>query len=178
MSRRWYVVNTYSGFENKVKLNLENRIKAMNVADKIFQVMVPSEQVNEMRGGKKRQASRRFYPGYILVEMELTDDSWYVVRNTPKVTGFVGSGNTPTALENSEVENIIGQMKGTREKPVNKINFDKGELVKVVDGPFNGFSGKVEEINAERGKLKVMVTIFGRATPVELDFGQVEKDSK
>ncbi len=176
MARRWYVVNTYSGFENKVKLNLDNRVKAMNMGDKIFQVLVPSEQVNEMRAGKKRQTSRRFYPGYILVEMDLTDESWYVVRNTPKVTGFVGSGNTPTPLEASEVENIIGQMKGTRERPVNKINFDKGELVKVMDGPFSGFSGKVEEINVERGKLKVMVTIFGRATPVELDFGQVEKE--
>jgi transcriptional antiterminator NusG len=174
MARRWYVVNTYSGFENKVKLNLENRIKALNIGDKIFQVMVPSEQVNEMRAGKKRQTSRRFYPGYILVEMELTDESWYIVRNTPKVTGFVGNGNTPTPLEPSEVENIIGQMKGTKEKPVNKINFDKGELVKVMGGPFSGFQGKVEDINVERGKLKVMVTIFGRATPVELDFGEVE----
>jgi len=176
MARRWYVVNTYSGFENKVKLNLENRIKALNIGDKIFQVMVPSEQVNEMRAGKKRQSSRRFYPGYILVEMELTDESWYIVRNTPKVTGFVGNGNTPTALEPSEVENIIGQMKGTKEKPVNRINFDKGELVKVMGGPFSGFQGKVEDINVERGKLKVMVTIFGRATPVELDFGEVEKE--
>ena len=176
MARRWYVVNTYSGFENKVKLNLENRIKALNIADKIFQVMVPSEQVNEMRAGKKRLASRRFYPGYILVEMELTDESWYIVRNTPKVTGFVGNGNTPTALEPHEVDNIIGQMKGTKEKPVNKINFDKGELVKVMGGPFSGFQGKVEDINVERGKLKVMVTIFGRATPVELDFGEVEKE--
>jgi transcriptional antiterminator NusG len=176
MARRWYVVNTYSGFENKVKLNLENRIKALNIADKIFQVMVPSEQVNEMRAGKKRLASRRFYPGYILVEMELTDESWYIVRNTPKVTGFVGNGNTPTALEPHEVDNIIGQMKGTKEKPINKINFDKGELVKVMGGPFSGFQGKVEDINVERGKLKVMVTIFGRATPVELDFGEVEKE--
>jgi transcriptional antiterminator NusG len=175
MARRWYVVNTYSGFENKVKTNLENRVKALNVADKIYQVMVPAEQVNEMRAGKKRLASRRFYPGYILVEMDLTDESWYVVRNTPKVTGFVGNGNTPTPLEAGEVENIIGQMKGTREKPVNKINFDKGELVKVMGGPFSGFQGKVEDINGERGKLKVMVTIFGRATPVELDFGEVEK---
>ena len=176
MARRWYVVNTYSGFENKVKLNLENRIKALNIGDKIFQVMVPSEQVNEMRAGKKRQASRRFYPGYILVEMELTDESWYIVRNTPKVTGFVGNGNTPTPLEPSEVDTIVGQMKGTKEKPVNKINFDKGELVKVMGGPFSGFQGKVEDINVERGKLKVMVTIFGRATPVELDFGEVEKE--
>jgi transcriptional antiterminator NusG len=108
--------------------------------------------------------------------MDLTDESWYVVRNTPKVTGFVGNGNTPTPLEPGEVENIIGQMKGTKEKPVNKINFDKGELVKVMGGPFSGFQGKVEDINVERGKLKVMVTIFGRATPVELDFGEVEKE--
>src|SRR5262245_43671244 len=118
MARRWYVVNTYSGFENKVKLNLENRIKAINIDDKIFQVMVPSEPATKTKGGKKKQTSRRFYPGYILVEMELTDESWYIVRNTPKVTGFVGNGNTPTPLEPGEVENIIGQMKGTKEKPV------------------------------------------------------------
>jgi len=176
VARHWYVVNTYSGFENKVKANLESRIKALGMGEKIFQVLVPSEQVQEVRGGKKRQASRRFYPGYILVEMDLSDDSWYLVRNTPKVTGFVGSGNTPTPLEANELENILGQMKGAKERTVIKVDFDKGDLVKINEGHFNGFSGKVEEIHPERGKLKVMVMIFGRTTPVELDFNQVEKE--
>jgi transcription termination/antitermination protein NusG len=177
MAKRWYVINTYSGYENKVKTNLESRIKGLNMEEKIFQVLVPSEEVSEVKGGKKRISTKRFFPGYILVEMELTDDSWYVVCNTPKVTGFVGSGNTPTALEDAEVENIIGQMKGTKARPKPKVQFEKGDLVKVNDGPFSNFSGKVEEINAERGKLKVMVTIFGRPTPVELEFSQVERES-
>ena len=177
MARRWYVVNTYSGFENKVKTNLESRIKALNLAEKIFQVLVPTEEVTETKGGKKKSTSRRFYPGYILVEMDLDDESWYAVRNTPKVTGFVGMGQTPTALEAHELENILGQMKGSKERPALKIHFEKGDLVKVMEGPFATFSGKVEDINAERGKLKVMVSIFGRNTPVELDFGQVEKEA-
>lgn len=177
-SKRWYVVNTYSGYENKVKTNLENRIKSMNMADKIFSVLVPSEDVSETKaGGKKKISSKRFYPGYILVEMALDDDSWYVVRNTPKVTGFVGSGNNPTPLEAGEVDSILGQMKGTKERPTPKVQFEKGDVVKVMDGPFATFVGKVEEVNLERAKLKVMVTIFGRATPVELDFGQVEKNA-
>ena len=176
MARQWYVINTYSGFENKVKLNLESRIKTMNMEEKIFRVLVPSEEVSEVKGGKKKIMTKRFFPGYILVEMDLSDESWYVVCNTPKVTGFVGAGNRPTPLQESEVENIIGQMKGTKAKPKPKVNFEKSESVKVIDGPFSNFSGKVEEINAERGKLKVMVTIFGRPTPVELDFGQVEKE--
>ena len=176
MARLWYVVNTYSGFENKVKTNLESRIKAMNLADKIFQVLVPTEEVTEAKGGKKKVTSRRFYPGYILVEMDLDDESWYAVRNTPKVTGFVGTGTTPTALEANELENILGQMKGSKERPTLKVQFEKGDLVKVMEGPFATFSGKVEHINLERGKLSVMVSIFGRNTPVELDFGQVEKE--
>jgi transcriptional antiterminator NusG len=176
MARRWYVVNTYSGFENKVKTNLESRIKALNLGEKIFQVLVPTEEVVETKGGKKKSTLRRFYPGYILVEMDLDDESWYAVRNTPKVTGFVGNGQVPTALEPNELENILGQMKGSKERPAMKIQYEKGDLVKVMEGPFATFSGKVEDINAERGKLKVMVSIFGRATPVELDFGQVEKE--
>lgn len=177
MAKNWYVVNTYSGFENKVKTNLESRIKAMKMEEMIFRVLVPSESVTDVRGGKKRSMTKRFFPGYILVEMEMTDESWYVVRNTPKVTGFVGSGNKPTPLEAEEVENIIGQMEGTRARPKLQVQFEKGELVKVVDGPFANFSGKVEEINLERAKLKVMVTIFGRSTPVELEFSQVEKEA-
>jgi transcriptional antiterminator NusG len=177
MARHWYVVNTYSGFENKVKTNLESRIKALNLGEKIFQVLVPTEEVTETKGGKKKSTSRRFYPGYILVEMDLDDESWYAVRNTPKVTGFVGMGQTPTALEPHELENILGQMKGSKERPQMKIHFEKGDLVKVMEGPFATFSGKVEDINPERGKIKVMVSIFGRNTPVELDFSQVEKES-
>ena len=175
MARHWYVVNTYSGFENKVKTNLESRIKALHLGQKIFQVLVPTEEVTETKGGKKKSTSRRFYPGYILVEMEYDDETYYAVRNTPKVTGFVGSGDKPTALEAHELENILGQMKGSRERPAMKVHFEKGDLVKVMEGPFATFSGKVDEINAERGKLKVMVGIFGRETPVELDFLQVER---
>ena len=177
MARHWYVVNTYSGFENKVKTNLESRIKTMNLKDKVFQVLVPTEEVTESKGGKKKITTKRFYPGYILVEMDLDDESWYAVRNTPKVTGFVGTGNTPTPLEQNELENILGQMKGSKDRPTNKMNFDKGDLVKVMEGPFATFSGKIEEVHPERGKIKVMVSIFGRNTPVELDFGQVEKEA-
>ena len=177
MAQRWYVINTYSGYETKVQANLESRIKAENMKELITEIMIPSENVNEVRGGKKRVTNKRFFPGYILVKMELTDASWYVVKETPKVTGFVGSGSRPTPLPDEEVENIIGQMDGTRERPKIKVDFYKDETVKVLDGPFANFSGKVEEINAERGKLKVMVTIFGRSTPVELDFGQVEKEA-
>ena len=175
-NQRWYVINTYSGYETKVKANLESRIKAEGIKDKVTEILIPSEDVNEMRGGKKRVSTKRFFPGYILVKMELTDDTWYVVSKTPKVTGFVGSGNRPTPLEDEEVENIIGQMQGTRARPKLQVNYYKDEVVKVLDGPFANFSGKVEEVNAERGKLKVAVTIFGRSTPVELDFGQVEKE--
>lgn len=177
MARNWYVVNTYSGFENKVKTNIESRIKTMKLHEKVFQVLVPTEEVTESKAGKKKTTSKRFYPGYILVEMDLDDESWYAVRNTPKVTGFVGTGNTPTPLEPHELDSILGQMKGSKERPTRKIHFDKGDLVKVMEGPFATFSGKVEEINIERGKLKVMVSIFGRNTPVELDFGQVEKEA-
>ncbi len=178
MARQWYVVNTYSGFENKVKTNLESRIRTMKLQEKVFQVLVPTEEITESKaGGKKRTTTRRFYPGYILVEMELDEESWYAVRNTPKVTGFVGSGTTPTPLEPHELDSILGQMKGSKERPTRRIEFDKGDLVKVMEGPFATFSGKVEEINVERGKLKVMVSIFGRNTPVELDFGQVEKEA-
>jgi len=176
MARRWYVVNTYSGFENKVKTNLESRIRTMNLKEKVFQVLVPTEEVSESKGGKKKVSTKRFYPGYILVEMDLDDESWYAVRNTPKVTGFVGTGNTPTPLEQHELDNILGQMKGSKERPTPKIHFEKGDLVKVMEGPFATFSGKIEEVHPERGKIKVAVSIFGRNTPVELDFGQVEKE--
>jgi transcriptional antiterminator NusG len=173
---KWYVVNTYSGNENKVKTNLEQRIKTMGMENKIFRVLVPSEEVSEVRGGKKKISTKRFFPGYVLVEMEIDDDAWYVVRNTPKVTGFVGTGNNPTPLTDTEIDGILGQIAGAKSKPKPKVQFERGERVKVIDGPFTNFTGLVEEVNLERGKLKVMVSIFGRQTPVELEFVQVEKD--
>ena len=175
MSQQWYVINTYSGYENKVKANLENRIKSMNMENKIFRVLVPSEEVSEMKGGKKRVSNKNYFPGYILVEMDLDEDSWYVVRNTPKVTGFVGSGSKPVSLTESEVTEILDQEKGEKRRFKTKSLFEKGEHVKIIDGPFASFTGSVEEINQEKSKLKVMVTIFGRSTPVELEFMQVEK---
>lgn len=176
MAAKWYVVNTYSGNENKVKANLEQRIKSMSMEDRIHQVLVPSEEVSEIRGGKKKISTKRFFPGYVLVQMDIDDDAWYVVRNTPKVTGFVGSGNNPTPLEEDEIKGILGQIEGTKSKPKPKVNFEIGERIKVIDGPFTNFTGVVEELNLERGKLKAMVSIFGRQTPVELEFVQVEKD--
>lgn len=176
MEPKWYVVNTYSGNENKVKANLEQRIKSMSMENKIFQVLVPSEEVSEIRGGKKKISTKRFFPGYVLVQMEIDDEAWYVVRNTPKVTGFVGTANHPTPLSDTEISGILGQIAGAKSKPKPKVSFDLGERVKVIDGPFTNFTGVVEELNMERGKLKVMVSIFGRQTPVELEFVQVEKD--
>ncbi len=176
MSASWYVINTYSGNENKVKTNLEQRIKTMGMENKIFQILVPAENVSEIRSGKKKISSKRFFPGYVLVEMEMDDDSWYVVRNTPKVTGFVGSGNKPTSVSEEEIKSILGQIAGSQAKPKPKVLFEPNERVKVIDGPFTNFNGVVDEVNLERGKLKVMVSIFGRQTPVELEFVQVEKD--
>jgi len=174
---KWYVINTYSGNEAKVKANLESRIRAMGMENKIFRILVPSEEVSEVRGGKKKISTKLFYPGYILVEMDMDEESWYVVRNTPKVTGFVGTSNKPTPLQSEEVDAIMGQVTtGTKSKPKPKVLFERGERVKITDGPFTNFNGSVEEVNLERGKLKVMVTIFGRQTPVELEFVQVEKE--
>jgi transcriptional antiterminator NusG len=169
------VVNTYSGYENKVKTNLENRIKSMKMENKIFKVMVPSEEVSETRGGKKTVSSKNYFPGYILVEMDLDEDSWYVVRYTPKVTGFVGSGKKPVSLTEQEVTEILEQEKGEKPRFKAKSLFEKGEQVKIIDGPFASFIGAVDEVNPEKGKLKAMVTIFGRSTSVELEFTQVEK---
>jgi transcription termination/antitermination protein NusG len=171
--RRWYVIHTYSGYENKVRTNLEHRIESMGVQDKIFQVVIPTEEEVEIKDGQRRTVQKKVFPGYVLVEMVLSDDSWYVVRNTPGVTGFVGSGNKPTALEDAEVKAILKQMK--MEAPKVKVSFSKGERVKVVDGPFTDFIGVVDEINPERGKVKVLVSFFGRETPVELDFLQVSR---
>lgn len=171
--KRWYVVHTYSGYEQKVKANLEKRLESMNMGDKIFQVIVPMEDEMQFKGGKRKTVKRKIYPGYILVEMILNDDSWYVVRNTPGVTGFVGVGNKPLPLEEEEAQKILNQM-GLGES-VPRIDLNVGETVRIKSGPFENFVGTVAEIYPEKGKLKVMVSMFGRDTPVELDFGQIEK---
>jgi len=173
--KRWYVVHTYSGFERKVKESLEQRVKALGLEDKIEEILIPTEDVVEIKGGKKVITPRKFFPGYILVKMELDDHTWYVVRSTPKVTGFVGSGKEPTPLTEEEVKEIVEKMEESIEKPKPKFAFKKGELIRIIDGPFTSFTGRVEEVNEVRHTLKVMVTIFGRSTPVELDFLQVEK---
>jgi transcription termination/antitermination protein NusG len=171
--RRWYVIHTYSGYENKVKTNLEHRIQSMDMGDKIFQVLVPTEEEIEIKNGKRHPVERKIFPGYVLVEMVMSDDSWYVVRNTPGVTSFVGSGNKPTELTETEVRAILRQIK--LDAPKYKVAFTKGEAVRVTDGPFTDLHGVVDEVNPERNKVKVLVSIFGRETPVELDFLQIEK---
>ncbi len=171
----WFIVHTYSGFEDRVKETLLQRAEALNQGDAFGDIRIPTETIVEYRGGKKKELQRKFFPGYILVQMAMTDDTWHVVKNTPKVTGFVGSGKKPTPLSQEEVDQILEQVVSAKEKPKPKYIFDKSEPVKIIDGPFNNFTGVVEEVNLDRNTLKVMVTIFGRATPVELDFGQVQK---
>jgi transcriptional antiterminator NusG len=171
--RAWYVVHCYSGYENKVRHNLEQRIDTMGMKDKIFDVVVPTEEEIEVKEGKRRTVERRVFPGYILVNMILSEESWYVVRNTPGVTGFVGMGTQPTPLRPEEVAQIVKRMEA--EAPRIKVTFRQGERVRIVDGPFNDFRGTVSEIDMERAKVRVMVNFFGRETPVELDFLQVEK---
>ena len=171
--RQWYVIHTYSGYENKVKTNLEHRVESMGVQDKIFQVVIPTEEEIEIKDGQRRTVQKKVFPGYVLVQMLMSDDSWYVVRNTPGVTGFVGSGTKPSPLDDAEVKRILKQMK--MEAPKVKVSFSIGERVKVVDGPFTDFIGVVDSINAERGKVRVLVSFFGRETPVELDFLQVSR---
>lgn len=173
--KHWYIVHTYSGFENKVKESLEQRIAAYGLQDEIGEILIPTEDVVEKRGGREVKSARRFFPGYILVEMTMSDHAWHVVKNTPKVTGFVGAGSKPTPLSKEEVDQILSQVKSAAEKPKPKYMFEKGEQVRINDGPFTSFNGVVDEVNLDRNTLKVMVTIFGRATPVELDFLQVEK---
>jgi transcriptional antiterminator NusG len=178
--RRWYVIHTYSGYENKVKKNLEHRVETMDVRDSIFQVVIPTEDEIEIRDGQRRTVSRKLYPGYVLVEMielqegdDASNKAWYVVRNTPGVTGFVGSGNKPVPLDEDEVKRILRSMRA--EEPRVKVGFQLGQNVRIIDGPFVDFSGQVDEINLEKGKVKVLVSFFGRETPVELDFLQVER---
>jgi len=174
-TKNWYIVHTYSGFENKVKESLLERVKAYGLQNEIGDVLIPTEDIVEKRGGREVKTARRFFPGYILVEMNMTDHAWHVVKNTPKVTGFVGAGAKPTPLSKEEVDQILDQVKSAAEKPKPKYIFERGEDVRINEGPFSGFNGKVDEVNLEKNTLKVMVTIFGRSTPVELDFLQVEK---
>jgi transcriptional antiterminator NusG len=169
----WYVIHCYSGYENKVRHNLEQRIETMGMKDKIFDVVIPTQEEIEVKDGKRRTVERHIFPGYVLVNMALTEESWYVVRNTPGVTGFVGMGNNPTPLRPEEVAQIVKRMEA--EAPTVKVTFKVGERVRIVDGPFNDFRGVVSEIDMERTKVRVMVSFFGRETPVELDFLQVEK---
>ncbi|WP_404450851.1 transcription termination/antitermination protein NusG [Virgibacillus necropolis] len=176
MEKNWYVVHTYSGYENKVKTNLEKRVETMGMEDKIFRVIVPEDEETEIKNGKKKVTKKKFFPGYVLTEMVMTDDSWYVVRNTPGVTGFVGSsghGSKPTPLLPDEVETVLKRMGVT--DAVTQIDFDLKENVRVNDGPFANFTGSIEHIDIDKQKVKVHVNMFGRETPVELDFSQIEK---
>ena len=171
--KRWFVVHTYSGYEERVKKNLEQRIKLMDSGDDVFQVIIPTEEEIEVRDGQRRNVTKKILPGYVLVEMRMNDQSWSVVRNTAGVTGFVGSGNKPVPLREEEVSQILRQM--AAEAPRVKVGFRKGQSIRVTDGPFIDFVGVVDDINAEKGKVKVLLSLFGRETPVELDFLQVEK---
>ena len=176
MNKRWYVVHVYSGMEKSVHKALLERIERAALQTSFGRILVPSEEVVEVKGGKKSITERRIFPGYVLVEMDLTDETWHLVKNTNRVTGFLGgSGNRPAPISDREVDKILSQMEEGVEKPKPKVLFEVGELVRVKDGPFADFNGNVEEVNYEKSKVRVSVTIFGRATPVELDFGQVEK---
>jgi len=176
MSKRWYVVHVYSGMEKSVQRTLVDRIARAGLENNFGQILVPSEEVVEVKGGKKSITERRIFPGYVLVEMDLTDETWHLVKSTPRVTGFLGgSGNRPAPISDKEVEKILSQMEEGVEKPRPKILFEVGEMVRVKEGPFADFNGNVEDVNYEKSKVRVSVTIFGRSTPVELDFAQVEK---
>ncbi|MEW6622229.1 MAG: transcription termination/antitermination protein NusG [Bacillota bacterium] len=173
MDKNWYVVHTYSGYENKVKANLEKRVESMNMGDKIFKVLVPTEDEIQIKDGKKKITPKKIYPGYVLVQMQITEDSWYVVRNTPGVTGFVGSGSKPIPLQEDEIKKIFKYMGVEEPKP--RVDFRLGENIRVTSGPFENFIGTIEEIYPQKGKIKVKVSMFGRETPIELDFSQATK---
>lgn len=175
MALKWYIVHVYSGFENKVKAALEERIAAGHHRDKFGEVLVPTEEIVELVKGKRKTSSRKFYPGYILVKMQLDDETWHIVNSTAKVTGFLGGRKKPTPLSDAEAEQILSRMEAGKLKPQPKYYYESGDEIRVIDGPFTNFIGTVEEVNQEKGKIKVLVSIFGRATPVELDFVQVQK---
>ena len=174
MSKHWYVIHTYSGHENKVKASLEERLNSKGLFERVGQILVPAEDVVEIKGGKRKISSRKFFPGYVLIEAEIDDEVWYAIKDTPKVTGFLGGGKEPTPLSEEEVSYIWNQISGEASEPKPKVIFGPGENVRVTDGPFTNFTGVIREVHPERGKLKVMVSIFGRSTPVELEFLQVE----
>ena len=177
MSLRWYVVHAYSGFENQVKKSLEDRVKRFGLEEKFGEILVPTEEVVEMRDGQKRKSDRKFFPGYVLVQMEMADDSWHLVKDCPKVMGFIGgTSDKPAPITEREAQNILNRIQEGAEKPKPKVLFEVGEVVRVIDGPFTDFNGVVEEVNYEKSRLRVAVSIFGRSTPVELEFGQVSKD--
>jgi transcriptional antiterminator NusG len=171
--KHWYAIHTYSGYEDSVMKNLKQRVESLGYEDKIFEVLVPKEKKIKIKGGKREVVEEKVYPGYVLVQMIVTDDSWYTVRNTPSVTGFIGAGTTPTPLSQTEIDTLITRM-GV-EEPKYKIDVKAGDSVKIIDGPFKDFDGKIAEVDAERGRVKVLVSIFGRETPVELDFLQIKK---
>jgi transcriptional antiterminator NusG len=181
VTKLWYIIHTYSGFERKVAESLKSRINAFGLESEIHDVLIPTEEVVEVRGGKRVVSQKMFYPGYVLVEMDAdekgkpSDQAWHVVKGTPRVTGFVGSGQNPTPLSEEEVQQIVYKVASAANSPKPKLNFEKGESVRITDGPFTNFNGVVDDVNGDRNTLKVMVTIFGRSTPVELDFLQVEK---
>ena len=176
MTMRWYIVHAYSGQEKSIQAALVERIRRSGMPDKFGDVLVPTEEVVEMKNGQRKIAERRFFPGYIIVNMEMTDDTWHLVKNTPKVTGFIGGhGNKPTPISEKEVEKIMAQVQEGVEKPRPKVLFEVGEMVRIKEGPFTDFNGNVEDVNYDKSRLSVSVTIFGRATPVELEFAQVEK---
>ncbi len=176
VEKKWYVVHTYSGYEGKVKRALEERIRSLGKEHLFGDILIPSEKVLEMKKGVKTTSTRKFYPGYILVNMVLNDETWHIVKSIPKVTGFVGGAKNPPAVSEEEMAQITQQMEEGAQRPKPKVRFEKGESIRVIDGPFSNFSGVVEEAREDKGKLKVMISVFGRATPVELDFAQVEKN--
>jgi len=176
MSKRWYVVHAFSGYEKKVQSSLKERIELASMQDKFGEILVPTEEVVEIRAGQKRKSERKFFPGYVLVEMELDDDTWHLVKETPRVMGFIGGkADKPAPITKKEADEILQRMEDSEDKPKPKTLFEPGEMVRVIDGPFNDFNGVVEEVNYEKSRIQVSVLIFGRSTPVELEFGQVEK---
>ena len=175
MAKKWYIVHTQTGYEDRVKTNLENRLKASPIKEQVSQILIPTEKVSEIRDGKKKISERKVFPGYVFIEMELTEESWYLVRNTAGITGFIGPGSKPQALRDSEIDNIIRQAEEKKERPIPKIAFEIGESVRIKEGPFTNFNGTIEEVNPVKQKLKAKVSIFGRSTPVELEYWQVEK---
>jgi transcriptional antiterminator NusG len=176
MSKRWYVVHAYSGFEKQVMRSLQDRIERADMQDKFGQILVPTEEVVEMKGGQKRRSDRKFFPGYVLVEMEMTDETWHLVKDVPKVMGFIGgTADKPAPISQKEADAILNRVQEGVDKPRPKVLFEPGEMVRVVDGPFNDFNGVVEDVDYDKSRLKVAVLIFGRSTPVELEFHQVEK---